>query len=65
MFFNKMGNPDVGSFDVKAKKATLLGDGEAKVAFTAMAEYVLPTPLSMSSKAKTKLTCMKAWVSSS
>ena len=30
--------PDMGSFDVKEKKAVLLGDGEGPVSFTAMIE---------------------------
>ena len=30
--------PEIGSFDVKAKKAVLLGDGEGPVSFTAMYE---------------------------
>jgi NmrA-like family len=33
-------NPEVGSFEPKDKKATLLGDGKGRVSFTAMAEYV-------------------------
>jgi NmrA-like family len=33
------GTPEVGSFDVKDKKACLLGDGKGRVSFTAMAEY--------------------------
>lgn len=33
-------NPEIGQFDVKARKAILLGDGEGPVSFTAMAEYV-------------------------
>ena len=31
--------PEVGSFDVKEKKAWLLGDGRGRISFTAMAEY--------------------------
>jgi hypothetical protein len=34
----KSGSDEIGTFDVKAKKATLLGDGNDKVAFTTMAE---------------------------
>lgn len=34
--------PEIGQFDVKARKAVLLGDGEGPVSFTAMAEYVSP-----------------------
>lgn len=30
--------PEVGRFDVKEKKAWLLGDGEGRVSFTAMKE---------------------------
>ena len=30
--------PEIGSFDVKEKKAVLLGDGEGPVSFTAMYE---------------------------
>ena len=30
--------PEIGSFDVKARKAVLLGDGEGPVSFTAMYE---------------------------
>lgn len=33
-------NPEVGSFNVKEKKAVLLGTGDEEVSFTAMAEYV-------------------------
>ncbi len=38
LFFGKAMKPEAGTFDVKAKKATLLGDGKGKVSFTAMAE---------------------------
>ena len=38
MYMFKMPKDDVGSFDVKAKKAVLLGDGNGPVNFTAMAE---------------------------
>lgn len=31
--------PEIGQFDVKEKKAVLLGDGTGPVSFTAMAEY--------------------------
>lgn len=37
---NKTGNDAIGTFDVKAKRAVLCGDGNGKVAFTAMAEYL-------------------------
>jgi len=47
MFMAKMPWEEIGSWDVKAKKATLLGDGEGKIAFTAMIEYFLlfPNPI--------------------
>ena len=38
LFFGKTMKPEAGTFDVKAKKAVLLGDGKGKVSFTAMAE---------------------------
>lgn len=38
LFVGKAQNPVYGSFDVKAKKATLLGDGEGKVSLTTMEE---------------------------
>ena len=38
LYFGKSMRDDVGTFDVKAQKAVLLGDGNGKVAFTAMAE---------------------------
>lgn len=34
--------PAYGGFDVKAKKAQLLGDGKGRVSFTTMAEYESP-----------------------
>ena len=37
LYFGKMPKDETG-FDVKAKKAVLLGDGKARVSFTAMAE---------------------------
>lgn len=37
MYFGKSGD-ELGTFDVKAKKAVLLGDGKGRVSFTAMAE---------------------------
>lgn len=33
------GRPELGSFDVKARKAWLLGDGKGRISFTAVAEY--------------------------
>ena len=38
MYFDKSGKEQIGIFDVKAKKAVLLGDGNGRVSFTAMAE---------------------------
>lgn len=39
LYFGKMkAKPELGEFDVKAKKAVLLGDGNGQVSFTAMAE---------------------------
>ena len=38
MFIAKSGKKEIGSFDVKAKEATLLGDGNAPIAFTSMIE---------------------------
>jgi hypothetical protein len=38
MFLARSNYEDIGSWDVKAKKATLLGDGNAPIAFTAMIE---------------------------
>jgi NmrA-like family len=35
------GRSEIGSFDVKERKACLLGDGKGRVSFTAMAEYDL------------------------
>jgi hypothetical protein len=43
MFLYKMGKAEIGSWDVKARKAVLLGDGEGKIALTAMAESVSPS----------------------
>ncbi|OCT52128.1 isoflavone reductase family protein [Cladophialophora carrionii] len=41
LYFGTMkARPELGQFDVKEKKAVLLGDGEGPVSFTAMAEYV-------------------------
>ena len=31
--------PEIGQFNVEARKAVLLGDGDGPVSFTAMAEY--------------------------
>ncbi len=40
LYFGTMkARPELGEFDVKARKAVLLGDGEGPVSFTAMAEY--------------------------
>lgn len=38
LWLGKTKNPRVGSFDVQAKKATVLYDGEGKVSFTSMEE---------------------------
>jgi len=38
MFISKSGKKEIGSFDVNTKEATLLGDGNAPIAFTTMAE---------------------------
>jgi hypothetical protein len=38
LYFGKLGKEEIGMFDVKAKKAVLLGDGKGKVSFTTMAE---------------------------
>lgn len=38
MWLTKSRKEEIGSWDVKEGRATLLGDGEGKVAFTAMAE---------------------------
>lgn len=38
LFFGKAPNAEIGSFDVKEKKATLIGDGKGKISFTTMAE---------------------------
>jgi hypothetical protein len=47
MWMAKMPRDEIGTFDVKGKRAVLFGDGEGKIAFTAMAEYVsLPSPSS-------------------
>jgi hypothetical protein len=35
------GRPEIGSFDVKERKACLLGNGKGRVSFTTMAEYDL------------------------
>ena len=32
------GGSDMGTFDVKAKKAVLLGDADGKISFTTMSE---------------------------
>ncbi len=37
-FAGTSGRPEVGSFDIKEKKAHLLGDGNGRVSFTAMTE---------------------------
>ena len=45
LYFGTMkARPELGQFDVKAKKAVLLGDGNGQVSFTAMAEYVQELP---------------------
>jgi hypothetical protein len=36
LFFGKIPDPKAGTFDVQAKKATLLGTGDQKVSFTTM-----------------------------
>jgi nucleoside-diphosphate-sugar epimerase len=38
MFFYKTKKEEIGSFDVVEKRAVLLGDGEGKIALTAMAD---------------------------
>jgi len=38
LWLGKASNPRIGSFDVQAKKATVLYDGEGKVSFTTMEE---------------------------
>jgi hypothetical protein len=38
LYFGKSGKDEIGTFDVKAKKAVLLGDGKERVSFTTMAE---------------------------
>jgi NmrA-like family len=38
-FASNRSRPEVGSFEVKEKRAWLLGDGKGRVSFTAMAEY--------------------------
>lgn len=38
MYITKSKFAEIGNWDVKAKKAVLLGDGNGKVAFTTMAE---------------------------
>jgi hypothetical protein len=38
LYFGKTVRPEIGAFDVRAKKAVLLGDGKGRVSFTAMAE---------------------------
>lgn len=38
-----MPRDEIGTFDVKGKRAVLFGDGEGKIAFTAMAEYYFPS----------------------
>ena len=38
LYFDKSEKEQIGTFDVKAKKAVLLGDGNGRVSFTAMAE---------------------------
>lgn len=45
LWLNKAGNPRIGSYDVQAKKATVLYDGKGQVSFTSMPEYVLPNSL--------------------
>jgi len=42
MWLANSGKLEIGSWDVKGKKAGLLGDGNDPVAFTAMVEYVFP-----------------------
>jgi hypothetical protein len=45
LYFGTMkARPELGQFDVKEKKAVLLGDGNGPVSFTAMAEYVSKPP---------------------
>jgi hypothetical protein len=39
MYITQSSKDEIGTFDVKGKKAVLLGDGNGKVAFTAMQEY--------------------------
>jgi hypothetical protein len=38
LYMGKTGKEEIGTFDVKAKRAVLLGDGNGPVSFTAMAE---------------------------
>lgn len=38
LYMGKSFKDEIGTFDVKAKKAVLLGDGNGKVSFTTMAE---------------------------
>jgi nucleoside-diphosphate-sugar epimerase len=54
LYLGRFPNPKGGSFDVKAKKATLLGTGEEKVSFTTMRDVgrllvaALKTPMDAS-----------------
>lgn len=44
-FSPNYGAQETGCFDVRAKKAVLLGDGNLKISFTTMNEYVVFLPL--------------------
>ena len=49
--------PELGQFDVKAKKAVLLGDGDGPVSFTAMAEYAHDSPFDLGRPGLTTFYC--------
>jgi hypothetical protein len=54
MYIVKSSNDEIATFDVKAKKAVLLGDGNGPVAFTTMDEYV-PSPVYLYCSSNTTL----------
>ncbi len=45
LYMGKSASDDMGTFDVKARKAVLLGTGDEKVAFSSMPEYVSLLPI--------------------
>ncbi|KAH8601832.1 NmrA-like family-domain-containing protein [Bisporella sp. PMI_857] len=65
MFFAKSSYPAIGSYDVKAKKATLLGDGKGQVALTAMADVgkLVVASLQNASASKDKILIVNSFTS--